>query len=83
MCVKPDTFSLLPILGIIISMEVLLFKLLKKCTCCGRLHECLPDDVRVLYEGDKLDGFYWECSCQSTMFYPMGMADLIQAEEVV
>ncbi len=41
------------------------------CSCCGKLINELPENTRVMDEGDELDGWYFECSCRSTQFIPI------------
>lgn len=41
----------------------------KKCACCETIHNEVPSNARV-HVGDAFAGFYWECACKSTLFYP-------------
>lgn len=39
----------------------------KKCEC-GKYHYNVPENSRLLIEGEITDGVCWECTCHSTLF---------------
>lgn len=41
---------------------------IKICGKCGKEWKEVLFRARTLSEGTKLDGFYWECECKSTLF---------------
>lgn len=43
----------------------------KVCACCSRSFESVPNDAEFLVDPD-LGGFYWNCSCGTTLFVPYG-----------
>jgi hypothetical protein len=38
-----------------------------KACSCGKVHEVVALDTKTLFD-DELEGYYWECSCGSTLF---------------
>lgn len=42
----------------------------KQCNTCGKSHEFIPADARPQKDfiNDKIVGWFFECSCLSTMF---------------
>lgn len=53
-----------------ISSEPVFLTGTKKCNCCGNLYIQIPSGARFLDNCDPLGGWYWECSCGSTLFVP-------------
>lgn len=43
---------------------------IKKCTC-GKEYTKIPKDAKIVIVGDALDGAYWNCSCNSTLYLPV------------
>ena len=42
-----------------------------KCHCCGKVHTLIPLKARPMMDINniKIEGWFWECDCLSTMFY--------------
>lgn len=43
----------------------------RHCNSCKRLWTSIPASARLLESDDLLSGYYWECSCNSTLFEPL------------
>ncbi len=43
----------------------------KTCKCCGKIYETIPATAELFSTGDQLNGYYFNCSCKSTLFWPM------------
>lgn len=41
----------------------------KVCSCCSRSFESVPNDAE-LFDDPGLGGFYWNCSCGTTLYVP-------------
>lgn len=49
---------------------------IKTCATCGATFDRVPAGAREGLESrDEFPGFYWECSCKSTMFVPTSKID--------
>lgn len=49
----------------------------KVCSCCTAEFEQVPDRARWFDDNEpdpeySLTGWYWECSCKTTLFVPVG-----------
>lgn len=38
-----------------------------KCNCCGEIHKELPKDARPWIDGGVQIGYFFECSCGSSL----------------
>lgn len=48
-----------------------MIKELRKCDCCGELFYEIPLTAKFKDESfAPFNGFWWDCSCKSTMFMP-------------
>lgn len=45
---------------------------------CGEEHYLVPANAKESFE-DRFSGYYWNCSCKSTLFLPR---DMVSGEEV-
>lgn len=45
----------------------------KKCGCCGLDYLALPAQAKLFLdpEDNRLSGYYWDCTCRSTLFVPL------------
>lgn len=42
-----------------------------KVCSCGMVWLAVPATARLQKAGDDFDGWYWECACLSTLFFPL------------
>jgi hypothetical protein len=47
----------------------MILKKTKVCACCGREHAAIIDP-KIKFDGDALDGYYWNCTCGTTLYAP-------------
>lgn len=43
---------------------------MKSCSC-GLKFQDIPKDAKYFDDGDKIKGWFWQCSCNSTVFLPV------------
>jgi len=51
-------------------MKIIRPEITHECNTCGSSHTKIPQDARPQkdFDGVEIIGYYWECSCSSTMF---------------
>lgn len=50
----------------------------KTCGSCKKIHTRVPDNARFSSDPD-MGGFYWECSCKSTLFVHVACDEKVAA----
>lgn len=52
--------------------------IVKRCSC-GVVHVAIPPDATYQADADNLTGWWWNCRCKSTLFWPDEDANQSQA----
>lgn len=62
--------------------EIIIASEPKQCGCCKRIFKVIPLNSRLAIENGPFDGYYWECTCRSTLVYPLGRLYRVKTEDL-